>query len=403
MMINMKINRYSGLTRIFFLLILFFVQKTTYSKVFIVRENGKGGAYQLIQDAVMDASQGDTILIDGYTKNQEITLRNSNNKLKFINLNKNPTNYLAFWVYSNDSTQNYSFENLNFDFIFYGGGSNIKPLVDIQIFNCNFSVNNNWLNGDLNLHIFNSTGSFYNSNFKEIFGSEITYGGTSNTDQDSITIIGSKCREILFQNKVRRYAYISNSILGYGSNVFENDGQNNTIGAAYGLFGKLNGNIFILNNYLYDIYQSNIVYGSLRTDNNINFRGNVFFSYYNPRLFNLNIEKNNLVFWNGTSSNYPVDTNNTYLSILPPYNVPIDSNLRLVGYDSLIIDQGPPEPQYSDVDLTRNDIGIYGGAFPFSNFWGPDRGKSKVVWVEFPKRIGMPNEKIQIKATGTSK
>jgi hypothetical protein len=397
----MKSNRYFSLTKILFLLNLFFAQKTTYSKVFIVRENGKGGAYQLIQDAVMDASQGDTILIDGYTKNQEITLRNSNNKLKFINLNKNSTNYLTFWVYSNDSTQNYSFDNLNLNFIFYGNNGIKTPQVDVQIFNCNFDVQSPSIVG-INLRIFNSNGSFTNSNIKEIIGSEITYGATSTIDQDSITIIGCKCEQIYLQNKVKRYAYISNSILGSGGNLFQNIGSNSSIGAN-GLIGKLNGNIFILNNYLYDIYQSNIVYGSLRTDNNINLMGNVFFSYNNPKLFNLNIEKNNLVFWNGTSSNYPVDNNNTYLSILPPYNVPIDSNMRLVGYDSLIIDQGPPELQYSDVDLSRNDIGIYGGAFPFSNFWGPDRGKSKVVWVDIPKRIGMPNEKIQIKATGTSK
>ena len=124
---------------------------------------------------------------------------------------------------------------------------------------------------------------------------------------------------------------------------------------------------------------------------------------YKPNLFNNNLEKNNLVFWYGAAATYPNDSLNKYLSLLPPYLVPIDSNFRMLGYDSLIIDQGPLEPQYSDVDLTRNDIGVYGGAFPFSNFWGPDRGKSKVVWVDIPKRIGMPNDKILIKATGTSK
>ena len=381
-------------------LLLFFTAQLQ-AKVFIVRENGKGGAYQLIQDAVMDASQGDTILIDGYSIDETIQLREGNNNLKFINIGANQS-LLNFDIAVASQFQNYSFENLKFTILFGTPGVGYKPNINVKVYNSNFSIVDNRQTSQVNVFIYNSIGNFQNVNPIDIIGSELGYCTTGPIDQDSLIIVGSKISTIYFNNKIKRYTYVSNSIIGYGQSI-------TNVGASSGsitdneIFTKLNGNVNILNNYFYDDFFNRIIYGNLRNNNKINFYGNVFFSRNKPNLFNNNLEKNNLVFWYGATATYPNDSLNKYLSLLPPYLVPIDSNFRIVGYDSLIIDQGPPEPQYSDVDLTRNDIGVYGGAFPFSNFWGPDRGKSKVVWVDIPKRIGMPNDKILIKATGTSK
>lgn len=382
-------------------LLLFFTAQLQ-AKVFIVRENGKGGAYQLIQDAVMDASQGDTILIDGYSIDETIQLRSGNNNLKFINIGANQSR-LTFNISIEGQFQNYSFDNLKF-FVYFGTcGCGYKPNINVKVLNSIFGIYDSYQANNVKLFSYNSFGDFNYVNPIEIIGSELSWSVSGPIDQDSLIIIGSKVQDLFLQNKIKRYTYVSNSVIGYGGSITNVGAANGTINDN-GFFGKLSGNVNIVNNYLFDTYvNSGIRYGNLRTDNKIHFYGNVFFSMNKPNLFNNNLEKNNLVFWYGAAATYPNDSLNKYLSLLPPYLVPIDSNFRMEGYDSLIIDQGPLEPQYSDVDLTRNDIGVYGGAFPFSNFWGPDRGKSKVVWVDIPKRIGMPNDKILIKATGTSK
>ncbi len=67
------------------------------------------------------------------------------------------------------------------------------------------------------------------------------------------------------------------------------------------------------------------------------------------------------------------------------------------------INKGIDWPAFSDVDLTRNDIGPSGGPFPISNFWGPTAGKASVYWVDLPWRVLGGNSPIQIKAKSGSK
>jgi hypothetical protein len=79
----------------------------------------------------------------------------------------------------------------------------------------------------------------------------------------------------------------------------------------------------------------------------------------------------------------------------------IDSLGRLSGPE--FTDKGLDLPEFSDIDLTRNDIGTEGGPWPISNFWGPNASTAWVNWVDLPLKISTPQTPIKIKATATAK
>jgi hypothetical protein len=71
--------------------------------------------------------------------------------------------------------------------------------------------------------------------------------------------------------------------------------------------------------------------------------------------------------------------------------------------DSTFTDIGIDLPEFSDVNLSRNDIGPSGGPYPIEDFWDTSNGKAKVFWVELPRKtMRIPNH-IKIKAQAGSK
>ena len=55
--------------------------------------------------------------------------------------------------------------------------------------------------------------------------------------------------------------------------------------------------------------------------------------------------------------------------------------------DPLFIDQGSPSLQYYDIDLTRNDIGTYGGPYSIDNYWNTANGRARVYDLNMPFEI----------------
>jgi hypothetical protein len=63
------------------------------------------------------------------------------------------------------------------------------------------------------------------------------------------------------------------------------------------------------------------------------------------------------------------------------------------------IDAGDPSPEFTDLDLTRNDIGCYGGSFSLENFLAPGSAGAVVTFVDVPRRV-LQGAPIDIKAEG---
>jgi hypothetical protein len=51
------------------------------------------------------------------------------------------------------------------------------------------------------------------------------------------------------------------------------------------------------------------------------------------------------------------------------------------------INQGSPATDYTDLDLTRNNVGVAGGSYNFSNFWPNQSGGARVYLVKTPRTV----------------
>jgi hypothetical protein len=65
--------------------------------------------------------------------------------------------------------------------------------------------------------------------------------------------------------------------------------------------------------------------------------------------------------------------------------VSIDSLGRITSTNS--INQGSPALQYYDIDLTRNDIGTFGGPYSIDNYWNTANGRARVYELNMPFEI----------------
>jgi hypothetical protein len=69
-----------------------------------------------------------------------------------------------------------------------------------------------------------------------------------------------------------------------------------------------------------------------------------------------------------------------------------------------IVNTGVADDEYADIDLTRNDIGIFGGSNSWVNFWPPNGGNSpRVTFLNTPRRIYNGTTTMPVEATGISK
>lgn len=92
-----------------------------------------------------------------------------------------------------------------------------------------------------------------------------------------------------------------------------------------------------------------------------------------------------------TSYSYFVNTTNNFSGIIDNGTNNLASNSSIGADGKLVagsdgIDGGNADSTYYDIDLTRNDIGCYGGSLTFDNFY-PLTGTARVYFVTVPRRI----------------
>lgn len=124
--------------------------------------------------------------------------------------------------------------------------------------------------------------------------------------------------------------------------------------------------------------------------------------------------------WTATSSTgSPFVSHNIIKSSNSNYvtNVPLNNELnyqqtgpgtldafgRAAAGNTFCINKGLYTGQYYDIDLTRNDIGTYGGPFSIDNYITNTGGKGRVFFIDVPHQISNINQLINIKAGAASK
>lgn len=76
---------------------------------------------------------------------------------------------------------------------------------------------------------------------------------------------------------------------------------------------------------------------------------------------------------------------------------------RAAANNNFCINKGIYTGQYYDLDLTRNDLGTYGGPFSIDNYITNTGGKGRVFFIDVPHQISNINQLINIKAGAASK
>jgi hypothetical protein len=413
-----------------FLGILLFLPSIFQAKTLVVREYGRGTLYSNLQQAHNAATDGDTIAVDAaadgsWEEGTTVTISKQvylttlqNRKLKLINgLEIKLLNNRKLTVTDLDSTA----------ISISGTGeltiANCVVKTDLSVpytvkFNCFKSI------------VLGKIIAFY----LKAMGNNLKDGVTvlsSNISNDTILLVGNIFggsfvidaeKVLILSNNFFKINAMSADLYGcnLGAGIFiiklNNDPanfsksiiSNNTIwfsgnSAAGSILRVLNdleknsGSLLIFSNSFLSNLNGTINWQASDGCNS----GNTYsFLNYNARgksLVNNYVALRNHNQYGGSWAVKPTGSKDFYGTSIPA----IDSLGRLSGPD--FTNKGLDLPEFSDIDLTRNDIGTEGGPWPISNFWGPNASKAWVGWLDLPLKISTPSTPIQIKATGINK
>ncbi len=81
----------------------------------------------------------------------------------------------------------------------------------------------------------------------------------------------------------------------------------------------------------------------------------------------------------------------------------IDEFGRAVSGNSNCINKGMYLGEYYDVDLSRNDIGTYGGPYSIDNYLSTGNSKARVLFINIPHQLSNINQIINVKGSGGAK
>lgn len=414
------------------------LSQALFSKVLIVRRFGYGGAFWNIEQAVDSASEGDTVYVDmrGETsywgnpvirKNITLSISDTSLSINSISIETNlfylqniKTEYVSFKGFklflnncklntlsidkgsvginncklrsftSYDSTSEIKF--INSEFTDPNGDSNCDIICNSILFCGNILPNNTKLISKKGIVNGNKNGIYF-SRF-EIYSDEICCLGNiiRSINFDKLIIEskeGNVCNNLFVKDKpgFLRYDYFNNF------SITETEMKGNPL--------------VIMNNYFAVFYNFSPGYitqvmslnSQLASSNILNIDISTTFNYYPP------LSNNSIINANIGNPNWGNFLDSSVKKLAIPFsNAFLDADYRFVYDSTLVTNRGFDDPAYSDLDLTRNDIGPLGGPTPITNYQNPGGAPKPQIWdVTLPRRTFSPSGPIPIKAVGTAK
>jgi hypothetical protein len=388
----------------------------------IVADGGAGGAYATIGAAVTAAVSGDRIIITpkpaGATYNENITV--TNKSLQFLSATEG-----TYWKLNGNITLNPSVAGQSFTI---SGGNltngNITSAVNapagtrckVNILGCkltngyiDFAVNNfdmklaadSIMSGYVSLRY----GSIYGSyiNVGSLLAYAISFGNDPTASSTVMNIVGNK---------------ILASTYGFAS--------------TYGVYWGSTSYVFNISNNYFDggAQNQNLIYvaSSKTTTSENNFIINNTFEHANTNSWCIYLEShnsyiyvlNNVIENNGTGVygiganvatitdvlgyNYVEATNTPFGGIYndgtnvgsSPMTISTSTGALLTGAG---INGGSPDLQYSDLDLSRNNAGCFGGSLSRANYVGMTNTSTQVLYFDAPRRV-LNGQTINVSAEG---
>jgi hypothetical protein len=373
---------------------------TNYAADLCVAENGAGGCYSSISDAINAASNGDRIIIapkaggSAYAENLSISkslqlLCNTEGgqwamqgnititpavgrNITFIGM-KNMLGNITSTGNSPSGTRtrvnilNSEIVSGNIDFVYDNFDASIISTVLSdgyvgikygKVIGCDISSQNKYYT----------------------YGSSLYVGEDATPTNDTILIIGNKIKTFvnygygIFNLTQNQYVYIANNYikqevasyytyaigLSYGNTI-----RKNTTVSMSGITGiylsAVNSNAY------FDIY-NNLTLGTSGY-------GVYLGSGTGPVSYSYNFMSNPLTIYNITDNGTNNTSSNTVLDV---------DGKPMSGSDA--INGGSPDEAYYDLNLTKNDVGAYGGSFTLDNYF-PITGAARVYHVQAPRKI----------------
>lgn len=369
-----------------------------------VRDAGAGGSFSTISAAIAQASDGDRIIIRPkaaglpYVENLVI-----DKTLSFVS----ETNFSKYLVQGAVSITPFAgrvitINNMSLSGALSSSANSAGGRTTVNLLNSTLgtTVDMNRTNTTLNM-----SGCTVGTTIT------LTHGRLTGNKCESINIVGTALEANPATEEIE---IIANALVGGGMSV-----------------NQKNYSIRILNNYVasYGMSVSNIKTGSTNEIRNNVFNNGTYSALYidvatgSSATFSV---LNNVLTTTTTLSNYAeVHNNNTLGATVYAFNnattfgfttigtaaasgnltTPItfsSSNYTATG--AALINAGVADDDYADIDLTRNDIGNFGGSDSWSNYWPTNVGnKPQVNYLLTPRRIYTGTQEMNAQGSGYSK
>ncbi len=263
----------------------------------------------------------------------------------------------------------------------------------------NIDLNVDWIDARI---FYNQTNISGNINFRHgLCVANICTGiinviqeSTTASQNDSIIVIGNKPARIQVDTKeafvvANNFCTRSNGETIHGILLYERNNNkpsfcgNNTIYSNYGLLSRAYNNLKIVNNIIHNISPN---YGSIWNDGGGN--GLAPFISYNLCRY---------------ASAFDVNNELNYFNVSTTVISSYDTWGRATSGNTSAINMGNYLGEYYDIDLTRNDIGTYGGPYSIDNYISSGTGKGKVLYINIKHQLTNLNQILDVKASGGSK
>ncbi|WP_336959155.1 hypothetical protein [Chryseobacterium contaminans] len=367
-----------------------------------VRNGGAGGAYSTVSAAITAASDGDRIIIQPKTNGaayvENLTINKSLTFVSETNYNKyfiqgtitiNPAAGRVVTI-SNLSSGNFTIYNI------VASGPTVGGRTTINLYNCYLNnVNTNQANTTTNI-----SGSTVQG------GINFSHGRVTANKAQSMYINSIAADTSLATSDIEVYGNVASFGIMHTQSSYNFKLYNNFCRGVFVYAIKTGSNNEIINNTIYDPNSGDIAPFTINLNN-----GNTG---------NISIMNNAVSFVVGQTN--ACISNNNNATVTASYNVftnpfvtegnitqsnnsgGVNMNFNDTAYTvtGMNVNAGNPDVNYTDLDLTRNDAGHYGGSNSWANYWPVDSGaKPQINYLLTPRSIS--GGTLNISGSGFSK
>jgi len=368
-----------------------------------VRNLGAGGAYSSVSAAITAANNGDRIIIqpktDGSAYVENLTVNKSLTFMSETQYNKyfikgtitiNPAAGRVVTI-NNLSSGNFTIYNVAVS------GATTGGRTTINLYNCYLNnVNTNLANTTTNISGCTIIGTL-----------SFSHGRCTGNKMQYITINANSTDTNPATSDVEVYGNASDYGLTNSQSNYNFKFYNNFVSGIYVYGIKTGGSNEIINNTVYNPNPGDVApfYIFLNTGNtgNIAIMNNA--ASFAVGQTNTCIYSNSIATvtasYNVFTNTYVTEGNITQSNNFGAVNMNFDSTYYTIS--GMNVNAGNPAVSYTDLDLTRNDAGHYGGSNSWDNYWPADSGgRAQINYLSTPRMI-LSTTTLSVSASGFTK